>query len=103
MVCDGVFYGRYWGCIDEREYKNLHFEACYWSSIEYCIDNGLARMEPGAGGGDYKWARGFDPVLVHSLHHFCHNGLQQAISNFVASEKTEHEELIGLLLWRRVR
>jgi hypothetical protein len=48
-VNNGVFYGRYWGCLEEV--KNLHFETCYWSAIEYCIDHGLARMEPGAGGG----------------------------------------------------
>ena len=48
VVKRGVFYGRYWGCLSEV--KNLHFETCYWSSIEFCINNGLKRMEPGAGG-----------------------------------------------------
>jgi len=48
IVKDGVFYGRYWGCL-EGEIKNLHFETCYWSAIEYCIKNGIHRMEPGAG------------------------------------------------------
>lgn len=51
VIKDGVFYGRYWGCLPEYEVKNLHFEVCYWSAIEYCIDQGLNRMEPGAGGG----------------------------------------------------
>jgi predicted N-acyltransferase len=55
VVKDGIFYGRYWGCLGEEEVKNLHFETCYWSAIEYCIDKGIHRMEPGAGGGDYKW------------------------------------------------
>lgn len=49
IVKNGVFYGRYWGCLEEV--KNLHFETCYWAAIEYCIRNGLKRMEPGAGGG----------------------------------------------------
>jgi len=49
IVKNGVFYGRYWGCMEEV--KNLHFETCYWAAIEYCITNGLKRMEPGAGGG----------------------------------------------------
>lgn len=48
-VKDNVFYGRYWGCLDDV--KNLHFETCYWSALEYCIQEGLTRMEPGAGGG----------------------------------------------------
>lgn len=49
IVKNGVFYGRYWGCLEEV--KNLHFETCYWAPIEYCIKHGLKRMEPGAGGG----------------------------------------------------
>lgn len=49
IVKNGVFYGRYWGCTEDV--KNLHFETCYWAAIDYCIENGLKRMEPGAGGG----------------------------------------------------
>ena len=48
---DNVFYGRYWGCLPGKDIKNLHFETCYWSAIDYCIKNGIQRMEPGAGGG----------------------------------------------------
>jgi predicted N-acyltransferase len=51
IVKNGVFYGRYWGCLPGRQVKNLHFETCYWSAVDYCIQNGLKRMEPGAGGG----------------------------------------------------
>jgi predicted N-acyltransferase len=51
IVKNGVFYGRYWGCLPGREIKNLHFETCYWSAIEFCIKNNIGRMEPGAGGG----------------------------------------------------
>ena len=52
VIQSGVFYGRYWGCLPGRDCpKNLHFELCYWSAIDYCIQNGLLRMEPGAGGG----------------------------------------------------
>ena len=49
VVTDGVFYGRYWGCLEEV--KNLHFETCYYSAVEFCISNGINYMEPGAGGG----------------------------------------------------
>ena len=31
IVKDGVFYGRYWGCLPGKEVKNLHFETCYWA------------------------------------------------------------------------
>jgi len=40
IVKDGVFYGRYWGCLAGKEVKNLHFETCYWKAIEYCIRTG---------------------------------------------------------------
>jgi predicted N-acyltransferase len=55
IVKDGVFYGRYWGCLAGNQVKNLHFETCYWSAIDYCIQNGLKRMEPGAGGGGTRY------------------------------------------------
>jgi uncharacterized protein len=70
IVHDGIFYGRYWGVLHEFDHvKNLHFECCYWQAIEYCIKTGLKQMQPGAGGGDYKFQRGFDPALIHSVHY----------------------------------
>ena len=39
------FYGRYWGCF--AFVKHLHFEACYYKAIEYCIEHGLTYMEVG--------------------------------------------------------
>ena len=100
VVKNGVFYGRYWGCLGE-EIKNLHFETCYWSAIEYCIENGLERMEPGAGGGDYKWARGFDPVLIHSVHYIASPGLRRAISQYVEYETENNLEVAKYLQSRR--
>jgi predicted N-acyltransferase len=98
VVKDGVFYGRYWGCLPDEEVKNLHFETCYWSAIDYCITNGLKRMEPGAGGGDYKWARGFDPSLIHSVHYIAHPGLRRAIGEFLKFETENNVELTEYLL-----
>lgn len=101
IVKDGVFYGRYWGCLEGHDVKNLHFETCYWAAIEYCIDNGLQRMEPGAGGGDYKWARGFDPALIHSVHYITNPGLRQAVSRFLKFETGDNLELQEYLRLRR--
>ena len=101
VIFDGVFFGRYWGCIGDSAAKNLHFETCYWSAIEYCIRNGLKRIEPGAGGGDYKWARGFDPVLVHSVHYVCHPGLRQAIREVTDGETAENYHQTQYLKWKR--
>ena len=100
IIKDGVFYGRYWGCLPGYDVKNLHFEVCYWSAIDYCIKNGLKRMEPGAGGGDYKWARGFDPALIHSVHYICHPGLRRAIGRFIDYETENNVELTEYLLER---
>ena len=100
IVKNKVFYGRYWGCL--FEVKNLHFETCYWSAIDFCIRNGLKRMEPGAGGGDYKWARGFDPALIHSVHYVCHPGLRRAISQFLENETESNVEMTKFLLQRSV-
>lgn len=98
IVKNGVFYGRYWGCL--KEVKNLHFETCYWSAIDFCIKNGLRRIEPGAGGGDYKWARGFDPALIHSVHYICNPGLRQAVAQFLDHETGNNVELTEYLTER---
>ena len=88
----GVFYGRYWGAFEEIKF--LHFNVCYYAAIEHCIDTGLARFEPGAG-GEYKWLRGFDPALTRSMHFIAHGGLRKAIANFVTRERREVEAWIA--------
>lgn len=85
----GIFYGRYWGCVEE--FKHLHFEACYYAAIEYCIDNGLSRMEPGAGGGDFKYMRGFEPSVTFSMHYLRDERLSHAIARYLDVE-TYHIE-----------
>ncbi len=50
-----TLYGRHWGC--SEDFDNLHFEACYYQGLEYCINNGLKHFEPGAQ-GEHKIARG---------------------------------------------
>lgn len=103
IIKDGVFYGRYWGCLPGMQIPDLHFEVCYWQSIEYCIRQGLKRAEPGAGGGDYKWARGFDPALVHSVHYISNDILRRAIRQYVDYETENNIELTDYLQWKRKR
>lgn len=81
----GAFFGRYWGCIEE--YRYLHFEACYYASIEYCIQHGLSRMEPGAGGGDFKYMRGFEPSITYSMHYLKDKRLSGAVSRYLQLER----------------
>ena len=78
-----TLYGRHWGCL--ADYDSLHFEACYYQGLEYCIDTGLQRFEPGAQ-GEHKIARGFLPTLTHSVHWIADPGFRQAIAAFLARE-----------------
>ncbi|MFO1423704.1 MAG: GNAT family N-acetyltransferase [Candidatus Competibacteraceae bacterium] len=78
-----TLYGRHWGC--RADYDSLHFEACYYQGLEYCIHQGLQRFEPGAQ-GEHKIYRGFLPTLTHSAHWIAHPGFRQAIADFLARE-----------------
>lgn len=79
-----TLYGRYWGC--DRDYHSLHFEACYHQGIEYAIEQGLSRFEPGAQ-GEHKIARGFLPVRTRSAHWIEHPGFRQAIADYLDRER----------------
>ena len=49
-------WGRYWG--SKEEINNLHFELCYYSPINWALNNGISSFDPGAG-GSHKRRRGF--------------------------------------------
>ncbi len=83
FVSSNTLFGRYWGCSKECEF--LHFEACYYQGIEYCIEQGLQRFDPGAQ-GEHKIQRGFTPVSTCSHHLLSHSGFRAAIANFLAEE-----------------
>lgn len=80
-------YGRYWGALEET--RDVHFEACYYQGIEYCIENGLRVFEPGAQ-GEHKIRRGFDPVRTRSFHYIRHPGLREGIRHWL---QLEHDAL----------
>jgi len=86
---DTTLYGRYWGCL--RDYDALHFEACYYQGIEFCIERSLSVFNPGTQ-GEHKIARGFGPVATHSLHWLAHPDFHQAIGRF-CDEEAEHVRL----------
>jgi uncharacterized protein len=79
-----TLYGRYWGCLEE--YNVLHFEACYYQGLDYCITNGLQRFDSGAQ-GEHKIARGFEPVTTYSAHWFKDERFAKAIGEFLVREK----------------
>jgi predicted N-acyltransferase len=86
-----TLYGRYWGC--EQEYDCLHFEACYYQGIEYCIANGLKKFDPGAQ-GEHKIQRGFRPVTTFSNHWIADQRFSEAIADFTLQERTHTEEYL---------
>ncbi len=81
-----TLYGRYWGCFEDI--PGLHFEACYYQGLEYCIQHQLQRFEPGAQ-GEHKISRGFLPTTTYSFHWIKDLRFRTAISNFL-NEEAEH-------------
>ena len=79
-------YGRYWG--SKVEADSLHFEACYYQGIEYCLERGLNHFDPGTQ-GEHKISRGFHPILTWSNHWLAEPGFDDAIRDFV-EEEAEH-------------
>lgn len=79
-----ALYGRYWGCL--ADYHSLHFEACYYTPIDYCIKAGLRRFEAGAQ-GEHKLARGFAPASTYSVHWLDHPEFRQLVAQAVARER----------------
>ena len=79
-----VAYGRYWGAIARVDC--LHFEACYYQPLEWCIANGYHRFEGGAQ-GEHKMARALLPVTSTSMHHIQHPQFAKAIERFLERER----------------
>jgi predicted N-acyltransferase len=78
-----VAYGRYWGCT--QNLPCLHFEACYYQPLAWCLANGYQRFEGGAQ-GEHKMARGLLPVRTHSAHWLRDARFASAVADFLAQE-----------------
>lgn len=79
-----TLYGRYWGCYEE--FNSLHFEACYYQGLEYCIENKLRRFDSGAQ-GEHKISRGFSPITTCSAHWIQNPHFNKLIKDFLNREK----------------
>ena len=88
-------YGRHWGC--SENYANLHFEVCYYTGIEYCINKQLQVFEPGAQ-GEHKIWRGFLPTKTQSAHWIANTEFNVAITDFLQRESAAMEQHGKLLL-----
>mgnify|MGYP000353081523 CR=1 FL=1 len=79
----GQAWGRYWGC---TEYLPcLHFEACYYQPLQWCIEHGYSRFEGGAQ-GEHKMARALMPVPTTSAHWLAHPAFADAVQRFLERE-----------------
>lgn len=90
----GHAYGRYWGCTEPIDC--LHFEACYYAPLEWCIAHGYQRFEGGAQ-GEHKMARGLMPVATHSAHWLAHPQFADAVARFLEREGAGVEAYVGEL------
>ncbi len=81
----GRLYGRHWGALEER--PMLHFEVCYYHSIDECIARGFSSFEPGVQGEGTKRPRGFSPAITTSVHVLTDARLDRAVRDFLARER----------------
>ncbi len=80
---DAALYGRHWGT--DIDCPGLHFELCYHQGIEYAIEHGLQRFEPGAQ-GEHKLARGFEPVPTWSAYWIADPRMRDVVANYLRRE-----------------
>ena len=87
-------YGRYWGALARVDC--LHFEACYYQPLQWCIEQGFASFEGGAQ-GEHKMARALLPVKTTSAHWLAHPSFADAIERFLEREGAGIENYLGEL------
>jgi predicted N-acyltransferase len=91
-------FGRYWGATEPI--SCLHFEACYYQPLAWCIAQGYLRFEGGAQ-GEHKMARGLLPVQTWSAHWLAHPQFAQAVADFLEREGAGVESYLDELNERR--
>jgi predicted N-acyltransferase len=76
-------WGRYWGCTEQL--PCLHFEACYYQPLAWCLAQGYLRFEGGAQ-GEHKMARGLLPAATASAHRLLDERFSTAVAGFLLAE-----------------
>lgn len=87
-----TLFGRHWGC--SGHFPFLHFELCYYRTIEYCIRHGFNRLDAGVQ-GEHKLSRGFIPVRTWSAHWIADSALRDAVAHFLDYEQNAIEDYIN--------
>jgi uncharacterized protein len=92
FVGGDTLYGRYWGAL--AQFDSLHFETCYYQGIEFCIEKGLRRFEPGTQ-GEHKVPRGFEPTVTWSAHWISDARFGRAIQHYLRQEQQAIDNYIA--------
>jgi uncharacterized protein len=94
MSDSNTLYGRHWGC--NQYVPSLHFELCYYQTIEYTIEKQLKRLDAGVQ-GEHKLARGFHPIAMPSAHWVREEDFRNAITDYLVRETAMMQEHIEML------
>lgn len=93
----GAAYGRYWGALERVDC--LHFEACYYQPLQWCIEHKVRRFEGGAQ-GEHKMARALMPTATVSAHWLSHPDFAEAVKHFLQREDHGMRDYLGALSQR---
>jgi predicted N-acyltransferase len=92
---EDTLFGRNWGCT--KEFRYLHFEACYYQAIDFAIEHRLEWVEAGAQ-GPHKIQRGYLPRETYSAHWIENQSFRDAVENFLRQERQENDREIGAMM-----
>ncbi|CAK7357195.1 unnamed protein product [Dovyalis caffra] len=120
LIGGDTLFGRLWGCHPKAYYPSLHFEACYYQTIEHymlqslalcdrlsmlgylmqameaAIELNLNTVEAGAQ-GEHKIQRGYLPVTTYSCHYLIDEAFRKAIEEFLVRESTQVKLVMKLI------
>ena len=88
---DTKLFGRYWGSLLNIPF--LHFELCYYQSIEFAIKKKIHLIESGAQ-GEHKIPRGYEPSITYSNHWIKNEKIRDAIKVFLCRESENVDEAL---------
>jgi predicted N-acyltransferase len=94
LIGRDTLFGRYWGATEDI--PMMHFELCYYQAIDWALAHGLTRVEAGAQ-GEHKIARGYRPVMCHSVHWIGDPQFRAAIADYLDHERARVGEEIEVL------